>query len=83
MVLMLENRSFDHMLGWLYTDEGNVSPSKQPYEGLTGTESDPDENGRSVTVFRVDGTAAGAEHEISHLEQVQADLVARELVPRG
>ncbi|MFK0106631.1 alkaline phosphatase family protein [Streptomyces sp. NPDC091217] len=60
VVLMLENRSFDHMLGWLYTDEGNVSPSKQPYEGLTGTESNPDENGKSVTVFRVDGTAAGA-----------------------
>ena len=26
VVLMLENRSFDHMLGFLYTDNGNVSP---------------------------------------------------------
>lgn len=34
VVLMLENRSFDHMLGFLYTDNGNVSPSGQPYEGL-------------------------------------------------
>lgn len=57
VVLMLENRSFDHMLGWLYTDEGNVSPSKQPYEGLTGTESNPDGNGKSVTVSRIEGTA--------------------------
>ena len=25
--LMLENRSFDHMLGFLYADSGNVSPA--------------------------------------------------------
>jgi phospholipase C len=37
VVLMLENRSFDHMLGFLYP--GNVSPSGQPFDGLTGTES--------------------------------------------
>jgi phospholipase C len=41
VVLMLENRSFDHMLGFLYTDNGNVSPLGQPYEGLNGTESKP------------------------------------------
>jgi phospholipase C len=41
VVLMLENRSFDHMLGFLYADNGNVSPSGQPYEGLSGTESNP------------------------------------------
>ena len=39
VVLMLENRSFDHMLGYLYADAGNVSPSGQPFEGLTGNES--------------------------------------------
>ena len=27
VVLMLENRSFDHMLGYLYAGSGNVSPS--------------------------------------------------------
>lgn len=37
VVLMLENRSFDHMLGFLYP--GNVSPSGQPFDGLTGTVS--------------------------------------------
>src|SRR6266700_2109566 len=54
VVLMLENRSFDHMLGFLYTDEGNVSPAGDPYEGLTGTESNPDASGNPVAVFRID-----------------------------
>jgi len=27
VVLMLENRSFDHMLGYLYSGSGNASPS--------------------------------------------------------
>jgi phospholipase C len=53
VVLMLENRSFDHMLGFLYTSEGNVSPSGQPYEGLTGSESNPDPGGKPVTVFPI------------------------------
>ena len=53
VVLMLENRSFDHMLGFLYTSEGNVSPSGMPYEGLTGTESNPDASGNPVTVFQI------------------------------
>ena len=26
VVVMLENRSFDHMLGFLYANQGNVSP---------------------------------------------------------
>lgn len=32
VVLMLENRSLDHMLGYLYADTGNVSPTGQPFE---------------------------------------------------
>lgn len=51
--LMLENRSFDHMLGFLYADAGNRSPSGQPFDGLTGTESNPDDQGRPVTVYRI------------------------------
>ena len=47
VVLMLENRSFDHMLGFLYP--GNVSPSGQPFDGLTGTESNPGSDGKPVT----------------------------------
>jgi phospholipase C len=53
VVLMLENRSFDHMLGFLYTDQGNVSAAGQPYAGLTGAESNPDPSGQPVTVFRI------------------------------
>ena len=51
---MMENRSFDQMLGFLYTDAGNKSPSGQPYEGLTGNESNPDDTGRDIKVFKID-----------------------------
>jgi len=55
--LMLENRSFDQMLGFLYTDSGNRSPSGEPYEGLTGNESNPDDTGREIKVFKIDNKA--------------------------
>jgi phospholipase C len=58
VVLMLENRSFDHMLGFLYTSAGNVSPAGQPYEGLTGTESNPGSSGQPVTVFGIEPATA-------------------------
>jgi phospholipase C len=51
--LMLENRSFDQMLGFLYADNGNTSPTGQPFEGLTGNESNPDDTGRTVQVFKI------------------------------
>src|ERR1700729_72259 len=53
VVLMLENRSFDHMLGYLYADSGNVSPSGQPFEGLTGNESCLDSSGKPVSVYQI------------------------------
>jgi phospholipase C len=52
--LMLENRSFDQMLGFLYSGTGNRSASGDPFEGLTGTESNPDDTGREVVVYKVD-----------------------------
>jgi phospholipase C len=58
VVLMLENRSFDHMLGFLYP--GNVSPAGQPFEGLTGTESNTGSNGEAVTVFRIEPATPNA-----------------------
>ena len=51
--VMLENRSFDHMLGYLYADAGNISPAGQPFEGLTGQETNPDDTGRSVAVYSI------------------------------
>jgi phospholipase C len=52
--LMLENRSFDQMLGFLYASNNNKSPTNQPFEGLTGDESNRDEAGREVRVFKID-----------------------------
>ncbi len=53
VVLMLENRSFDHMLGYLYHDTGNVTPHGRPFEGLTGAESNPGPDGKPVPVFPI------------------------------
>src|ERR1700761_1899566 len=60
VVLMLENRSFDHMLGFLYADSGNVSPGGQAFEGLSGTESNSDGSGGTVKVYKIDPTGANA-----------------------
>ncbi len=60
VVLMLENRSFDHMLGFLYASDNNVSPAGQPFEGLTGTESNPDASGQPVAVSRIEPTTPNA-----------------------
>jgi phospholipase C len=51
--LMLENRSFDHMLGFLYADAGNRSPAGHAFDGLTGAESNPDDRGQPVTVYKI------------------------------
>lgn len=59
VVLMLENRSFDHMLGFLYADTGNVSSAAQPFEGLTGKEANPGASGAApVTVFKIQPAAS-------------------------
>jgi phospholipase C len=60
VVLMLENRSFDHMLGYLYADSGNVSVSGQAFDGLTGTESNPNAKGKAVPVFKIDSSDKNA-----------------------
>jgi len=53
VVLMLENRSFDHMLGYLYSENGNVSPRGDAFDGLSGRESCPDATGNPVSVYRI------------------------------
>jgi phospholipase C len=57
VVLMLENRSFDHMLGFLYSDSANVSPKGDPFAGLTGAESNPDGQGVTVPVSKIQAAA--------------------------
>jgi phospholipase C len=56
VVVMLENRSFDHMLGFLYADQGNVSTAGQPFEGLSGNERNSDGKGGQVAVFKIQPT---------------------------
>jgi phospholipase C len=56
--LMLENRSFDQMLGFLYESTGNRSPTGHPFEGLTGNESNPDDTGREIRVYKIDASAS-------------------------
>ena len=60
VVLMLENRSFDGMLGFLYRDRGNVSPAGQPFEGLTGNEANPGPGGKPVPVYAVRSSGKNA-----------------------
>ena len=50
VLLMLENRSFDHLFGYLYADAANRSAAGQDFEGLTGAESNLDATGASVPV---------------------------------
>jgi phospholipase C len=52
--LMLENRSFDQLLGFLYESNDNKSATNQSFEGLTGNEFNLDEVGRVVKVFKID-----------------------------
>src|SRR5215467_3960827 len=53
VLVMLENRSFDNLLGFLYADQKNVSPAGQKFEGLAGTESNPDNSGKPIQVFKI------------------------------
>jgi phospholipase C len=57
---MLENRSFDHMLGYLYAGSGNISPAGQPFEGLTGGESNTAATGPAVGVFKIEPSTPNA-----------------------
>lgn len=50
VVLMLENRSFDCMLGRLY-------PKSETFDGLRGDETNPGTDGRPIPVWTADGTA--------------------------
>jgi phospholipase C len=53
VAVMMENRSFDHMLGYLYAKSANLSPLGQAFEGLTGNETNPDGKGGQVKVFPI------------------------------
>ena len=54
VVVAFENRSFDHMLGFLYGDRGDPSPLGHPFEGLTGHERNKTRSGEAITIFKLD-----------------------------
>ncbi|MFY0630916.1 MAG: hypothetical protein JXR05_11080 [Flavobacteriaceae bacterium] len=62
VVMMFENRSFDSMLGFLYKDNKNKSPLGHSFEGLTGKETNPDSNGKDVSVYEIDAKTPDAYH---------------------
>jgi phospholipase C len=53
VLVMLENRSFDHMLGFLY-------PKSDDFDGLDGTESNLDASGNEAKVFKINSGAQNA-----------------------
>ncbi len=65
VVVMLENRSYDNVLGWLYNGS-NQSPYKTPpsgqknLQGLTGNETNPGPGGTTVTISNATATTVPA-----------------------
>src|SRR6202045_1680441 len=60
VILVVKNWSCDDMLRYLYSGSANVSPAGQPYEGLTGSESNPASSGPPVTVFKIEPATPSA-----------------------
>jgi phospholipase C len=58
VVVMLENRSFDHFLGGLRLDSSY--PGRAELDGLTGQEANLDSGGRLVRVARMPGDGRGS-----------------------
>lgn len=53
VVLMLENRSFDHMLGYLSLPPALGGKGRKDVDGLKGTETNDDDNGVPFPVMRM------------------------------
>ena len=88
IVLMLENRSFDMMLGFLYDDRGNVSLSGQPFDGLTGSEYNLDASGKKVGVFKIDAKKKYAYYMPGadpgeHFQDANVQLFGKDPPPAG
>jgi phospholipase C len=70
VVVMLENRSFDHLLGGLRLDARY--PGAAHLEGLTGQEGNLDSQGRFVNVARMPGDGRGSFNPHHDWRSVQA-----------
>ena len=42
VVLMMENRSFDNFVGWIYQGNDNISPNGDAFDGLTVDMGNPE-----------------------------------------
>lgn len=71
VVLMLENRSFDHMLGYLSLPPTEGGKGRTDIDGLTGNETNDDENGTSFPVQRMTSPIMNGDpcHEWSCVEE--------------
>jgi phospholipase C len=70
VVVMLENRSFDHLLGGLCMDPDY--PARSQLDGLTGSESNPDDEGRPVRIAPMPGDGRGTVNPEHHWQEVHA-----------
>jgi phospholipase C len=89
VVLMLENRSFDNLLGWLYDPENDAPYNEVPknFEGLTGKKlSNPAPDGRVVPVGKTDNPRGpqpnpGEPYEHVYSQLYDVPLVEAKQVP--
>ena len=60
VVVMLENRSYDNVLGWLWGASNVNAPAGQStLNGLTGTETNPNPNGGTITIQQASPNTVG------------------------
>ena len=57
---MLENRSFDHMLGFLYADSGQRVAGRAAVRRADRDRVEPRTSGPPVTVFKIEPTTPNA-----------------------
>jgi phospholipase C len=68
VVLMMENRSFDHMLGYLSKEGGGDGIRRADIDGLHGGEANSDHKGHSFASFPLPDTAFPVDPPHGHVE---------------
>jgi phospholipase C len=77
VVLMLENRSFDHMLGWLQSPQYQI-------DGVDGTQSNADANGQQVPVTKDADYSGDYDPDVAHdFLDVNEQIFGAQNVPAG
>jgi phospholipase C len=77
VVLMLENRSFDHMLGWLQSPQYQI-------DGLDGTQFNPDSTGAQVFATRDAAYSGDYDPDVAHdFDDVTEQIFGSQTPPPG